>query len=80
VWGAQIQFRHAVQDWVKSVNFAHSLRGWVRLTVSLVYLVVRRVLQLAALRFRSSEFKELEIVVLRHELRVSCVAKLDGLS
>jgi hypothetical protein len=32
VWGAQIQFRHAVQDWVKSVNFAHSLRGWVRLT------------------------------------------------
>jgi hypothetical protein len=35
------------------------------LFVSLVYLVVRRVLQLAALRFRSSEFKELEIVVLR---------------
>jgi len=32
LWGAQIQFRHAVQDWVKSVNFAHSLRGWVRLT------------------------------------------------
>jgi hypothetical protein len=40
------------------------------LFVSLVYLVVRRVLQLAALRFRSSEFKELEIVVLRHELSV----------
>src|SRR5215211_4950927 len=30
----------------------------------------RRVLQLAALRFRSNEFKELEIVVLRHELVV----------
>jgi len=29
-----------------------------------------RVLQLAALRFRSDEFKELEIVVLRHELAV----------
>jgi putative transposase len=40
------------------------------LFVSLVYLVVRRVLQLAALRLRSSEFKELEIVVLRHELSV----------
>jgi hypothetical protein len=32
LWGAQIQFRHAVQDWVESVNFARSLRGWVRLT------------------------------------------------
>jgi len=32
MWGAQIQFGHAVQDWVKSVNFAHFLGGWVRLT------------------------------------------------
>ncbi len=37
---------------------------------SLCCLVLRRVLQLAALRFRSGEFKELEIVVLRHELAV----------
>jgi hypothetical protein len=37
---------------------------------SLFYLEVRRVLQLAALRFRSAEFKELEVVVLRHELAV----------
>ena len=37
---------------------------------SLCYLVLRRLLQLAALRFRSEEFKELEIVVLRHELAV----------
>ena len=37
---------------------------------SLCYLVLRRVLQLAALRLRSDEFKELEIVVLRHELAV----------
>lgn len=29
-----------------------------------------RLLQLAALRFRSDEFKEFEIVVLRHELAV----------
>ena len=37
---------------------------------SLCYLVLRRLLQLAALRLRSEEFKELEIVVLRHELTV----------
>lgn len=38
--------------------------------VSLAYLVVCRGLQVVALGFRSSEFKELEIVVLRHELSV----------
>lgn len=37
---------------------------------SFVYVVVRCVLQLAAVRLRSDEFKELEIVVLRHELAV----------
>jgi hypothetical protein len=40
------------------------------LLVSLVYLLFRRVLAVAALRVRSREFKELEIVVLRHELAV----------
>jgi putative transposase len=40
------------------------------LVVSLLYLLFRRVLAVAALRLRSSEFKELEIVVLRHELAV----------
>jgi putative transposase len=38
--------------------------------VSLVYLLFRRWLALAALLFRSREYKELEIVVLRHELAV----------
>ena len=38
--------------------------------VSLLYLLFRRVLAVAALRLRSREFKELEIVVLRHELAV----------
>lgn len=33
--------------------------------LSVCYLVLRRALQLAGLRFRSAEFKELEIVVLR---------------
>jgi hypothetical protein len=36
--------------------------------VSLLYLLFRRSLAVAALRLRSREFKELEIVVLRHEL------------
>jgi hypothetical protein len=34
------------------------------------YVVLGRLLQLAALRFRSEEFKELEIVVLRHRAAV----------
>jgi putative transposase len=38
--------------------------------LSLCYLVLRRVLQLAVLRFRSNDLKELEIVVLRHELTI----------
>jgi putative transposase len=37
---------------------------------SLCYLVLRCLLQLVVLRSRSDEFKELEIVVLRHELAV----------
>ena len=38
--------------------------------LSLCYVVLRRILQLAALRLRSNDFKELEIVVLRHELAI----------
>jgi putative transposase len=38
--------------------------------MSLVCLLFRRALAVAALRLRSREFKELEIVVLRHELAV----------
>jgi hypothetical protein len=35
--------------------------------VSLCYLALRWLLQLVALRVRSQDWKELEIVVLRHE-------------
>ena len=38
--------------------------------LSLCYVVLRRVLQLAVLRCRSDDFKDLEIVVLRHELAI----------
>jgi hypothetical protein len=38
--------------------------------LSLCYQVLRWVFQLVALRVRSNEFKDLEIVVLRHELAI----------
>ena len=38
--------------------------------LSVCYVALQRVLQFVALAFRSHEFKELEIVVLRHELAV----------
>ena len=38
--------------------------------ISLCYLVLRRVLQLAVWRLRSNDLKELEIVVHRHELAI----------
>jgi putative transposase len=40
------------------------------LVVSLLYLLFRRGLAVAAPQLRSREFKELEIVVLRHQLAV----------
>jgi putative transposase len=40
------------------------------LLASLFYLALRRVIELALLRCRSQEFKELEIVVLRHQLAI----------
>jgi hypothetical protein len=45
------------------------------LLLSLCYLVCRRVLELAILRCRSDDRKELEIIVLRHELGPFCVAE-----
>jgi hypothetical protein len=38
--------------------------------LSLCYVVLRRVLELTALRVWSNDFKDLEIVVLRHELAI----------
>jgi len=40
------------------------------LLASLLYLAVRRLIELVLLRCRSEQFKELEIVVLRHELAI----------
>lgn len=38
--------------------------------LSFMYLTLRRLIELVSLRLRSAEYKELEIVVLRHELAV----------
>lgn len=40
------------------------------MVLPVLYVALQRVLRLFALLFRSTEFKELEIVVLRHELAV----------
>jgi hypothetical protein len=45
-------------------------KGRPQLLTSLLYLALRRVLALVLLRFRSQDFKELEIIVLRHELEI----------
>jgi putative transposase len=42
----------------------------IRLLVSLVYWVLRRLLELVVLRVRSERSKELEILVVRHQLHV----------
>jgi hypothetical protein len=44
--------------------------------LSLCYLVLRGVLRLTTLRCRSKDFKELEILVVRHELMRVCLAVL----
>ena len=44
--------------------------GAIRLLVSLVYWVLRRLLELVVLRLRSDRSKELEILLLRHQLYV----------
>jgi hypothetical protein len=58
-----------VQAARKSCPVPLILRSWF-LFWSLCYLALRRPLQLLSLRLRSDEFKELEIVVLRHEVSV----------
>jgi hypothetical protein len=45
--------------------------------LALCYVVLQRILQLAVLRVRSNDFKELEIVVLRHELAIMSMVSLS---
>ena len=70
MWGALT--RSGVWSRVSSVESGARLADLEELLLfwSLCYLALRRVLQLVLLRSRSQGFKELEIVVLRHELSV----------
>jgi hypothetical protein len=70
VWGAVTRLDVGgrlppVESVARPVHLEEPFLFW-----SLGYLMLQRLLQLAALRFRSDEFKELEIIVLRHELAV----------
>jgi hypothetical protein len=48
-----------------------AVRTWRSpLLILLVYVVLRRVIAMVLVGVRSSDFKELEIVVLRHELEI----------
>ena len=71
VWGAFTRFRVCDRRVGRRVVRPSPLisRSWF-LFWSLCYLVFRCVFQLVSLRSRSEGFKELEIVVLRHELSV----------
>src|SRR5438270_5429693 len=53
--------------WVGSAAVAGRSRGVV---LSFVYWSLRRLLELIVLRFRSEREKEIEILLLRHQLRV----------
>jgi hypothetical protein len=71
VWGALTRFGREGPDFPRRVGFRSLLiLEELILFWSLGYLVVRCLLQLVLLRPRSDSFKELEIVVLRHELSV----------
>jgi len=73
-WGTKIRLvRPGASELVRGRRvgfFCTRVEGGCFLVVSLLYLLFRRALAVAALRLRSREFKELEIVVLRHELAV----------
>jgi hypothetical protein len=55
---------------LRRVAFAALATKGFGVIVSLVYWALRRLVELVALRFRSSAAKEVEIVVLRHQLHV----------
>ncbi len=54
----------------RPVGSAVEVPGSLRVVVSLVYWALRRVLELLILRARSERAKEIEILVLRHQLRM----------
>ena len=70
MWGALTRFRLGVRMWAVQSCARPADSEELFLFLSFWYLAFRCVLQLVLLRPRSTEFKELEIVVLRHQLAV----------
>jgi hypothetical protein len=76
LWGAEMRSRRrraleqAANRRFHSVACSALRTERTPLFASLVYVALRRVLALGLLGVRSSDFKELEIVVLRHELEI----------
>src|SRR5205814_189649 len=68
--GSQCTPAQPAQPRARRIALRSRARWCLPLFVSLVFLLCRRALAVAALRVRSRKFKELEIVVLRHELAV----------
>src|SRR6266508_2360353 len=67
-WGSKTRSGRSVRQWPGSVGFPVWWRS--RVLWSLAYLVVRRLFELMTLCCRSPRSKELEILVLRHELSI----------
>jgi hypothetical protein len=70
VWGALTRFRLGVRTWAVQSCARPADSEELFLLLAFWYLAFRCVLQLVLLRPRSTESKELEIVVLRHQLAV----------
>ncbi len=67
-WGSKTRSGRSLRQWPGSVGFPVWWRS--RVLWSLAYLVVRRLFELMTLCCRSPRSKELEILVLRHELSI----------
>ncbi|MDQ1441262.1 MAG: hypothetical protein QOG97_1490, partial [Acidimicrobiaceae bacterium] len=70
VGAARAGWRRVEGQGVRRLARPRSCAGRLRLVASVVYVALRRLLAVVVLRFRSREFKQLEIVVLRHELEI----------
>src|SRR2546430_16079035 len=75
VWGAQTRSRRQrghgrplLSPWSRRTLSSQVRRS--RLLAALLYLALRRVIEVVSLPLRPDQFKELEIVVLRHELAI----------
>lgn len=72
LWGTQIRFRAGgrLRDRVRLGSSSVTNPREPPLLISFLYLSLRKLIELVALRLRSADYKELEIVVPRHEVTI----------